>query len=158
MSSNLIDFQEVEQEQESEAIDALAAPIFPAVPRKQLIAKVPSGEIRIELGADGAYLMFDCDCLHALPYCKAQCCALKGTTVDPDEYNEGKYEAEWADDLEVMVMKRDADGFCYALNRCTRTCEIYEDRPRTCQDFHCTRGANQRGWKLSNIVHRHSNR
>ena len=145
-------------EEKEEEQGVIVKQVFPEVPRKQLIAKVSSGEIRIEAGADGAYLLFDCDCLDALPYCKAQCCALRGTTVDPDEYNSGKYEAEWDEGFEIMVLKRDADGYCCYLNRKTRTCGIYEDRPRTCQDFHCTRGANQRGWKLSNVVSRQSQR
>lgn len=147
-----------QQEQTNNKTEVLVKELFPNVPRKQTVAKLPSGEIRLEIGADGTYLMFDCDCLDALPYCKAQCCGLRGTTVHPDEYHTEKYEAEWDEVLEEMVLKRDSDGMCYALDRCTRTCGIYEDRPRVCQDFHCTKGANVRGWKLSNSVHRQSNR
>lgn len=126
---------------------------FQSVPRKQILVEVSSGEISIETGADGAYLLFNCDCIDALPYCKAQCCALLGTTVELEEL-------EILDDLVELdysgtpVMKRDADGFCACLNRDTRTCSIYEQRPQTCRQFHCTKGAEMRGWKLSNIVHR----
>lgn len=131
---------------------------FGEIPRKLVIAEVASGEIRIESGADGTYLLFDCECIDALPFCRAQCCALKGTMISPEEYDQGKYWAEWSDELQGMVLRRDADGKCCYLDRGTCTCEIYSDRPNVCQQFHCTRGGDVRGWKLSNSVHRHSNR
>ncbi|HEY9652973.1 MAG TPA: YkgJ family cysteine cluster protein, partial [Coleofasciculaceae cyanobacterium] len=122
----------------------------------QVIKQLPSGEIRLELGADGVYLQFDCDCLDALPYCQAQCCALKGTGVAPEELQAIAYPVEWDRDTELAVMQRDADGFCTCLDRQTRRCGIYKDRPQTCQNFHCTRGAHVRGWKLANSVYRQS--
>jgi hypothetical protein len=129
---------------------------FPSIPRKLTIAEVPSGEIRIESGADGAYLLFDCDCKDALPYCRAQCCSLIGCKVRDEEaeaLTEKGLECEW-DDNHGIVLKRDADGFCTHLDRDTRTCSVYQDRPLTCREFHCTRGADVRGWKLGNSVHR----
>ncbi len=128
----------------------------PRIPRKMTLLEVPSGEIRIEDGADGAYLLFDCECLDALPYCRAQCCGLIGTIVTPDEYHSEKYQADWDERTNGMVLKRDADGMCYALDRDTKRCSIYEDRPQTCRNFHCTRDANARGWKLNNSVSRQS--
>ncbi|WP_445249022.1 YkgJ family cysteine cluster protein [Microcoleus sp. OTE_8_concoct_300] len=116
-----------------------------------------TGEIRLELGADGVYIQFDCDCIDALPYCQAQCCALIGTAVLPDELLEFNYPVDVSPESEVEItMKRSADGFCKCLNRESRTCNIYENRPNTCKTFHCTRGAEVRGWKLSNRVHRQS--
>jgi len=129
---------------------------FPEIPRKQVIASFPSGEIRIETGADGAWLLFDCDCTDALPYCKAQCCALKGTSLHPEE-EALNYDAVWDEMTNTMVLRRDADGFCTYLDRSTRRCEIYVQRPQTCRDFHCSRGGPMRGFKLSNAVHRQSN-
>ncbi len=128
---------------------------LPEVARKQVLVALPSGEIRIETGADGAWLQFDCDCLDALPYCKAQCCALKGTCLQPHE-EELSYDAHWDETSEAMILQRDADGFCTYLDRRTRRCEIYQQRPITCQAFHCTRGGLMRGFKLSNAVSRHS--
>ncbi len=128
----------------------------PRIPRKVTLVEVPSGEIRIEDGADGAYLLFDCECLDALPYCRAQCCGLIGTTVTPEEYHSEQYEASWDERSNSMVLKRDADGMCYALDRDTKRCSIYENRPQTCKQFHCTRDANARGWKLNNSVSRQS--
>lgn len=129
---------------------------FPKVERVKVIASVPSGEIRIEQGADGAWLLFDCDCKDALPYCQAQCCALIGTKVQPEEEERLGALIEWDDIHGMVIMKRDADGFCTCLNRETRTCNIYEQRPHTCRAFHCTRGAGVRGWKLSNSVNMQS--
>lgn len=125
----------------------------PIIDRKYILKKVPSGEVRLELGADGTYLMFDCDCLDALPMCHSQCCALKGTEIHSPEEEErlDKY-LEWDDVHGMIVMIRDADGFCTALDRPTSRCSIYDDRPQTCRSFHCTRGARMRGWKLPNSL------
>lgn len=136
----------------------IKSPHFSEIPRKLVIAELPSGEVRIESGSDGTYLLFDCDCTDALPFCRAQCCALKGTAITPDEYDEGKYFSEWSDEINAMVLRRDSDGRCCYLNRENCSCSIYNQRPQVCQAFHCTRGAEVRGWKLSNAVHRQSNR
>lgn len=127
--------------------------VFPKVSRKITLVTVPSGEIRLEQGGDGLYLQFDCDCTDALPWCQAQCCGLQGIEVERNEAIELDGLVEWDDRFEMPVMKRDADAFCTCLNRETRSCEIYSDRPKTCREFHCTRGASVRGWKLSNSVH-----
>ena len=128
---------------------------FKRIPQITIIATVPSGQIRTEDGADGTWMLFDCDCLDALPICRAQCCALKGTFVfEEDAIHESLLE--WDGSSEEFVMKRDADGRCHCLNRETKTCEIYESRPLVCKQFHCTRGAGMRGWKLANSVARQS--
>lgn len=131
----------------------------PDVPRKSVLVSVPSGEISIEQGADGAWLRFDCDCTDALPYCFAQCCALRGTLVYEEEAEKkGIPESilEIDEAIDEYVMKRDSDGFCTCLDRRTRLCEIHNRKPNTCANFHCTRGAHMRGWKLSNAVFRQS--
>lgn len=135
---------------------------FPAVSRQTVLKEffkdgTKTGEIRLELGADGVWLQFDCDCIDALPYCQAQCCALIGTAVLPEELLQFNYPVDVQLNSETEItMQRSADGFCKCLNRETRTCGIYDHRPETCKDFHCTRGADVRGWKLSNRVHRQS--
>lgn len=130
---------------------------FPLVERRTVLKQVPSGEIAVEAGSDGLYLRFDCDCLDALSICKAQCCALVGTIVAEFEIEANPtLPVELDNELKSWVMVRDSDGYCNCLNRETRTCNIYETRPTTCRAFHCTRGAEQRGWKLSNRVHRQS--
>lgn len=129
---------------------------FPSIPRRSVLRVVPSGEIAIEQGADGIFLRFDCDCIHALPVCQAQCCALPGTVVFGNELQELDYPVEWDDSMNNFVLRRDSDGFCHCLDKDKRLCTIYKDRPHTCREFHCTRGADQRGWKIPNSVCRQS--
>lgn len=129
---------------------------FPDIPRRFVLRTVPSGEIAIEQGADGIFLRFDCDCTHALPVCQAQCCALPGTVVFSNELSELDYPVEWDESINNFVLRRDSDGFCHCLDKNKRLCTIYKDRPHTCREFHCTRGADQRGWKIPNSVCRQS--
>lgn len=137
---------------------AIANPL--AIPqtidRVAILKELPTGNIRIELGADGIYLLFDADCLDCLPYCQAQCCGLHGLLVTEDEHEQykGWVPMEPNERLQSWELRRDADGFCCALDRGTRRCGMYKDRPETCRQFHCTRGAYQRGWKLPNGVYR----
>lgn len=127
---------------------------FPPIPWQKIIATVPSGEIRLQQGSDGLWLQFDCECEDALPWCQAQCCALRGIGVRTNERDKLNDFIEWDEGMEGTVMIREADAFCTCLDRITRTCTIYEDRPKTCRDFHCTRGGDVRGWKLPNAVYR----
>lgn len=129
----------------------------PYIPRVTVIAQFKDGEIRIERGADGAYLLFDCNCIDALPFCHAQCCSLKGIILTEEEEDlKQTYPMVWNEAMNMYEMRRDADGYCTCLDRETRRCGIYEDRPTTCQQFHCTRGIGMRGWKLPNQIHRQS--
>lgn len=132
----------------------------PTIPYRQVLKELPSGEIRIERGADGAYLLFDCDCLEALPYCHAQCCSLKGIVVLPQEegidLENSPYPLVFNDNMNFWELQKGADGYCNCLNRETRRCNVYDHRPATCREFHCTRGHGVRGWKLPNQVIRHS--
>lgn len=130
---------------------------FPLVDQSTTLVILPNGEIRLESGAEGLWILFDAPCLEALPYCKAQCCACNGILLTEDEVEEYKEQSipiDWHPLLADYEMKRSSDGFCNQLDRQTRTCKIYEYRPHTCQTFHCTRGALQRGWKLDNAPNR----
>ena len=118
------------------------------------------GEIATEIGADGVYLRFDCACLDALPFCQAQCCALRGTLVFEEEIKNNPELKNFVvadQEFTAYLMARDSDGFCTCLDRSTRKCSIYEQRPDVCRQFHCTLGPHSRGWKLANKVHRQSN-
>lgn len=132
----------------------------PTIPRKTILATVPSGTVSVEQGADGAWLRFDCDCLDALPYCFAQCCGLRGTIVFEEEAEQKNIPMsllEIDEGIDEYVMRRDSDGFCICLDRRTRLCEIHDHKPNTCARFHCTRGAGQRGFKLPNAIYRQNN-
>lgn len=128
----------------------VALPVERPIERVTILKELPSGNIRLELGADGVYLLFDADCLDCLPYCKAQCCSLHGIEIDEDEIDSLQDVATivWNEVLDAYELKRDADGFCNCLNRETRRCNVYEQRPFTCRQFHCTRNAYSRGFKL----------
>lgn len=121
-------------------------PSFDKIPQRVVIKEVDSGQIVIEQG-NGTWIRFECDCLDALPYCQAQCCGLPGTIVLPEEIDLG-YPVEFDERLNHWVLERGSDTFCVCLDRTTRLCGIHDHRPQTCRDFHCTRGANMRGWKL----------
>lgn len=129
---------------------------YPEVPRRTVLKEVPSGEIAVEQGADGIFLRFDCDCIDALSICQAQCCALPGTIVFPNELQKVEYPVAFDDSNETFVLERSSDSFCVCLDRKTRMCQIYQDRPNVCRDFHCTKGASQRGWKIPNSICRQS--
>lgn len=126
---------------------------FDEVFRVTVLKSLPSGEIRIESGADGVYIVFDADCLDALPICKAACCGHPGTYIKPEELpllNEIAEEIKKTIVVEHngrLLMRRESDGLCACLDRKTRTCNIYEDRPHVCRAFHCSRGI-ARGFKL----------
>lgn len=130
---------------------------FPVIGHSTVLVKLPNGEIRTETGSDGTWLMFDAPCLECLPYCKAHCCSCTGILVTDDEveeYADTSVKLTFNYELNSCEMTKSSDGFCHALDRQTRTCSIYEDRPHTCKTFHCTRGFLQRGWKLSNLPNR----
>lgn len=139
----------------------------PIVPQRAVLRTVSSGEIAIETGGDGVFLRFDCDCEDALPYCKAACCGLHGIDVEPQELvqqitftgHDGKKRTMQLGNLTTKdeddgpEMIRASDSFCTCLDRQTRRCVIYKDRPKTCRDFHCTRGPSVRGWRLDIARH-----
>ena len=133
-----------------------------AIPRVTVIQEFKdeqgecTGQITSQSGADGAWIQFDCECTDALPICRAQCCSLRGTFLTDEEAMSGEYDCFTDPQSGIAQLRRDADGACTYLDRNTRQCSIYETRPNTCRQFHCTRGADVRGWKLSNGVARHS--
>lgn len=126
------------------------------LPLRTVLRTVPSGEIALEVGADGVYLQFACDCLDALPFCHAACCCLPGLVVKSTERELLPTDIEQSlqenPDGELELPRR-ADGWCRCNSPETRGCAIYSNRPGTCRDFHCTRGVDMRGWRLD--IHRH---
>jgi Fe-S-cluster containining protein len=114
-----------------------------------------TGTIRLAQGGGGPLLQFDLDCLEALPYCQARCCALEGMDVDRETLEAGvlaktlaKRGLRFAHDGDTTLLPRRADGYCAANDPQARTCTCYDQRPATCQHFHCTRNADTRGWAL----------
>lgn len=64
--------------------------------------------------------------------CQACCCRLQVIIISetgvPEQYIE---ESDWGGD----VMHRLDDGWCVALDRETKMCTIYENRPWVCREF-----------------------
>jgi hypothetical protein len=127
----------------------------PPVPNITVLLRVPSGTISTEIGADGTYLRFDCDCLDALPYCKAACCSLCDTIVTDEEVAGIGEPLVARDHTGQAVMRRRSDGYCCCNDPTTKLCTIYDDRPLTCSLFHCCRNPTTRGWvcRLNRIDH-----
>jgi hypothetical protein len=127
----------------------------PPVPHRAVLLKVPSGEIAMEVGADGTYLRFDCDCLDALPYCKAACCSLCETIVTDEEAAHIGEHLIARDHTGQALMRRRSDGYCCCNDPLTKLCTIYDRRSFTCSNFHCTRNPTTRGWvcRLNRIDH-----
>lgn len=129
------------------------AEVFDHVESRTVLKKVPSGQIVSENGGDGVFLRFECSCDDALPFCKATCCSLYGTIVQPHEVEQFK-ELGLADTVQydpatcTWIMARSSTGYCRQNDPETRRCKIYENRPATCQEFHCTQHASARGWQL----------
>lgn len=132
---------------------------------RTVVAKTPSGEFRVEDGADGTWMVFDGECSEMMPYCFGHCCALMGVVINDDDADllieqygeeEAKKLVEYDERLDKIVMKRASDGRCIAQDRNSKKCLIYENRPATCRNFHCSRGAHVRGFKLPNHVDRQS--
>ena len=75
----------------------------------------------------------DVDCASLLPICHGRCCSLtfELTTQDLDE-GVVRWEVE-----QPYVILHDRDGYCAHLDRPTRSCSIYEQRPAACRGFDC---------------------
>ena len=75
---------------------------------------------------------------------------MPGTVVHPSEIPALNKLAEQLEKTIVVqqpngsfVMKRDIDGWCTCLDRETRLCTIYNDRPSVCRKFHCSQGVSR---------------
>lgn len=119
---------------------------FTAIRKEIVLKEFDSGKITLEEGGDGIYLRFDCDCLDALLYCRASCCALPGISITAKELLGGLYDYQDADGTAELT--RRADGYCVYNSPKDHRCVIYKNRPGTCSSFHCTKGPNMRGWRL----------
>jgi len=54
----------------------------------------------------------------------------------------------WNPESRCWELRRGSDGYCMLLDRETLLCTIYDHRPRTCREFHCTLAPDTRGWRL----------
>jgi len=73
------------------------------------------------------------DCENRIPLCRAACCRLR-FALSVQDLEEGA--VKW--DLgHPYMIRHDADGHCHHLDRKSRSCGIYQNRPIVCRAYDC---------------------
>jgi Putative zinc- or iron-chelating domain len=89
----------------------------------------------------GRSLNVEIDCENRLHLCQAACCRLRfALTVRDVE----KGNVKWNLGQPYMI-RQGSDGYCHHLDRESRHCGIYEDRPFVCRAYDCRK--DQRIWQ-----------
>jgi len=117
---------------------------------RQTLKEVPSGKIELVWNGVFSTLQFNCECMDALPYCKAMCCRLRqGFTVVLKEDEIGKYKSRpYPKSPDFQVLERSADGnSCCYLDEEKSLCTIHGHHPEMCVVFHCSPGGKGEGIK-----------
>lgn len=126
---------------------------------RTILRQVPSGSI--DLVFDGRQLIveFNCECMDALPWCKAACCRYRpfyNVALKDDEIDKFENVApdEGSTHTSGMRVLKHINGHCAYLND-DSLCSVHNDKPCVCKRWHCspnggdsnveTRGA---GWVL----------
>ena len=73
------------------------------------------------------------DCAARMSVCQAVCCRLK-FALSQDEIERG--HVKW-DIGHPYVIRQDSSGYCSHNDCASRSCTIYEDRPRLCREYSC---------------------
>ncbi len=81
------------------------------------------------------------DCENRLHLCHAACCRLR-FALSARDVESGK--VKWNLGQPYMI-RQGADGYCHHLDRATKFCSIYEDRPFVCRAYDCRQ--DERIWK-----------
>ncbi len=81
------------------------------------------------------------DCSARLPVCHAVCCRLK-FALNQEEIEDGR--VKW-DIGHPYVIRQDSTGYCSHNDCASRSCTIYDDRPRLCREYSCR--YDKRIWK-----------
>ena len=73
------------------------------------------------------------DCEKRIPICRARCCSFT-VEMSKQDLDEGLllWEIE-----QPYVLRRQADGLCSHLDRRTRVCGVYQNRPAACRTYDC---------------------
>jgi len=73
------------------------------------------------------------DCDKRIPLCRGACCRLRfALTVQDLEEGSVKWELG-----RPYMIRHDADGYCHHLERETKHCGVYEQRPIVCRAYDC---------------------
>lgn len=75
------------------------------------------------------------DCENRLHLCRGACCRLR-FALSVQDLEEGK--VKWDMGRPYMI-RHDADGYCHHVERETKHCHIYENRPIVCRAYDCRR-------------------
>jgi hypothetical protein len=74
----------------------------------------------------------DIDCASRLHLCQARCCTLT-VVLDAQDVEDGlRFDID-----HPYVLRHDADGWCHHLDRGSRGCTVYAQRPAPCRRFDC---------------------
>jgi Fe-S-cluster containining protein len=73
------------------------------------------------------------DCAARIPVCQAVCCRLK-FALSQEEIERG--QVKW-DIGHPYVIRQDSSGYCCHNDSGSRSCTVYDDRPRLCRDYSC---------------------
>jgi len=73
------------------------------------------------------------DCEKRIPICRARCCSFT-VEMSRQDLDEGLLLWEIQD---PYVLRREADGLCSHLDRQTRFCGVYQNRPAACRIYDC---------------------
>ena len=73
------------------------------------------------------------DCAARMDVCQAVCCRLK-FALSQEEIERG--HVKW-DIGHPYVIRQDSSGYCSHNDCASRSCTIYEDRPRLCREYSC---------------------
>lgn len=99
--------------------------------RSRSLLPWPSVAVRVDPSEETKLEPVDCDA--RIPICQAVCCRLK-FALSQDEIERGR--VKW-DIGHPYVIRQDSSGYCCHNDCASRSCTIYEDRPRLCRDYSC---------------------
>jgi Putative zinc- or iron-chelating domain len=80
------------------------------------------------------------DCESRVHLCQARCCTFS-VELSRQDLEEGGLL--WDID-QPYLLRREADGFCSHLDRATKACGVYQNRPAACRTYDCR--TDQRIW------------
>jgi Fe-S-cluster containining protein len=96
-------------------------------------AKLPWPAVAVRVDPSEAANPEPVDCSARLPVCHAVCCRLK-FALSQEEIERG--EVKW-DIGHPYVIRQDSSGYCCHNDGATRSCTIYNSRPRLCREYSC---------------------
>ena len=112
-----------------------------------VIKHVKSGTIEIVSDGPMTMLQFNCECMDALPYCKAMCCKSRlafNTHLTPGEIAANKFTSTPGPNGLVVLETKNNGWECTYLEK-SGHCEVHHDKPANCKNWHCSPGGPTEG-------------